>query len=325
MINPVYRIFETILLLTLCLQVFCQDATVFTADEGIYYNHPSIKMWASSYKIVRGFVRIDDREAGRVTAGEPSSCLGKADGITVSLGDSGIAVVSFVEPVLNIPGYDFAVFENSFDGSFLELAFVEVSSDSLKWVRFPSTSLTPVDQQTGTFGLTNPALINNLAGKYKLYYGTPFDLEELKDSTGLDINEIKYIKIIDVIGCIDNRFASYDAYGFKINDPWPTPFPTGGFDLDAVAVLKRPAEINSKKATLEINVFPNPASDRINIIIRSGEQMLFLLTDLGGKIIISKQIQGYQSVVGLNEIPAGVYVIYLINNTIKYTMRLIII
>jgi hypothetical protein len=49
------------------------------------------------------------------------------------------------------PGYDFAIFENGFpfgSGSFyLELAFVEVSSDGKHFVRFNAISNTDTTQQ----------------------------------------------------------------------------------------------------------------------------------------------------------------------------------
>ena len=35
----------------------------------------------------------------------------------------------------------------------------------------------------------------------------------------------------------ENNFSSCDFNGHQINDPWPTPFNTGGFDLDAVGVI----------------------------------------------------------------------------------------
>ncbi len=57
----------------------------------------------------------------------------------------------------------------------------------------------------------------------------------------LDLNNIKYVRITDVIGSINPAYASYDFKGNIINDPWKTTYDpdpgTGGFDLDAVAVL----------------------------------------------------------------------------------------
>ena len=102
---------------------------------------------------------------------------------------------------------------------------------------FPATSLTPTDVQTDTYGSTDPTMINNLAGKYRIGYGTPFDLEELRDSTGIDIDSIVYVRVIDVVGSVDSQYATYDAFGHMVNDPWPTPFPAGGFDLTGVGVI----------------------------------------------------------------------------------------
>ena len=153
------------------------------------------------------------------------------------MGDGGVAVLTFASPIANGPGWDFAVFENSFDGRFLELAFVEVSSDGIHYQRFPSVSLTQTNTQVGSWGLLDPTYIYNLAGKYAAGYGTPFDLEEIKDINPLvDVTRITHVRIIDVVGCLNDAYCSYDSQGNKINDPWPTPFGTGGFDLDAVGV-----------------------------------------------------------------------------------------
>ena len=92
----------------------------------------------------------------------------------------------------------------------------------------------------GILGVLNYMLIPGLtaiAGKFELNYGVPFDLEELADSSNIDIDEITHIRVIDVVGSINTEYASYDALGNIINDPWPTNFPSSGFDLDAVAVI----------------------------------------------------------------------------------------
>jgi hypothetical protein len=116
-------------------------------------------------------------------------------------------------------------------------SFAPRVADGERFVRFPSVSLTPTDEQVDGFGSLDPTNIHNLAGKYRQGYGTPFDLEDLADSTGIDINNIRFVKIIDVVGCIQPEYASYDSEGNIVNDPWPTPFYSGGFDLDAVCVI----------------------------------------------------------------------------------------
>jgi hypothetical protein len=62
-------------------------------------------------------------------------------------------------------------------------------------------------------------------------------LDDVKDlDLRVNVNRITHVRIIDVIGALEDEWAGYDSLGNKINDPWPTPFEAGGFDLDAVGV-----------------------------------------------------------------------------------------
>ncbi len=203
----------------------------------------SIVAWATGVSVVRGLDDIAVPDGPHVIYGSESDAVGPIDFTSttaVSLGDGGSATVTFAHPIRNGEGPDFAVFENSFDDYFLELGFVEVSTDGERFVRFPATSLTQTDSQVVSH--VDPTFINNLAGKYRVGYGTPFDLEELRDSTGINIDSIVYVRIVDVVGSIDPQYATYDAYGHIVNDPYPTSDPTGnwrsgGFDLTGVAVM----------------------------------------------------------------------------------------
>jgi hypothetical protein len=177
-------------------------------------------------------------DSGLAISGSPEAALGPAtENGVVSLGDGGWICLEFPGLVRNGPGPDFAVFENGFSDSFLELAFAEVSSDGKTFVRFPAVSLTQTAVQTGPFGLLQGNLLHNLAGAYRAGIGTPFELDELEGMAGIDLQAIRYIRIRDVVGSIDPALGSRDSRGNLVNDPFPTPFPSGGFDLDAVAVL----------------------------------------------------------------------------------------
>lgn len=277
--------------------------------NAIHSDSSAIKGWAVKYFIKRGYVQINDKGLGTATGGSDNSCTGKADNISVSLGDSGYAIVSFAEPVSNIPGPDFAVFENSFDGQFLELAFVEVSTDSSRWIRFPSASLTQNSVQTGSFGITDPSRINNLAGKYKVMYGTPFDLNELKDSSGIDINSINYIKILDVIGNISDPFASVDARNNRINDPWPTPFPQSGFDLDAVAVLRPVTSHANVQHENVLSIYPNPAHDNLVIFFDQPGRRQICLFNHTGRVLLRYPNEGISCHVDISGLKSGLYFI----------------
>jgi hypothetical protein len=209
-------------------------------STAIGMDDPSLVGWATGIDVVRGPMDISNPAAGNASFGVPELALGAASGEAidvVSLGDGGVASLTFVKPIVNGPGFDFAVFENGFGDNFLELAFVEVSSDGIHFFRFDSVSLTQTGTQVGGFDLLDPSDLDNLAGKYRQGYGTPFDLEELAGTPGLDVHHIVVVRIIDVVGSIDGNYATYDSLGNKINDPWPTAFDSSGFDLEAVGVL----------------------------------------------------------------------------------------
>ena len=210
------------------------------------HDDPRIVAWGTAVGALdRGRQDVSDPELGDVTYGTPEAALGPADAQidsypVVSLGDGGMIEILFGQPIRNGPGPDFAVFENGILDTFLELAFVEVSDDGARFVRFPPVSHTSQTAQVQSFGAVDATNIHNLAGKYRRGFGTPFDLAELGTlAPALDLERITHVRIVDVIGSIDPRFASYDSSTPPriVNDPWPTAFETGGFDLDAIGVL----------------------------------------------------------------------------------------
>jgi hypothetical protein len=225
-------------------------STALRADSSCFIN------WASKCHVQRGLKQINLPDSGYASVGSAQSAIGQAstNGVA-SLGDGGIATLTFDPPISDGNGFDFAIFENTFLDSFLELAFVEVSTDSQSWARFPNESLSQHKTQTGSFGFTQPTKIHNLAGKYRHPYGTPFDLQDVAMMSNIRINEIRYVRIIDVVGSIDTLYAQRDSKNRIINDPWPTPFPSSGFDLDAVGVIHQ-AEFNNINTSLTQNTIP---------------------------------------------------------------------
>ena len=229
-------------------------------SKAIHKDSANWVCWANQCTVQRGWLNIANPALGFVSSGlETDACGTAGEGGVVSLGDAGFVTLQFPFSIRNGDGPDFVVFENAFNETFLELAFVEVSSDGTNFVRFPSISNSDTSFQIGTFGAVDATKIYNLAGKYRSGYGTPFDLEELKDSLGIDLENITHVRIVDVVGSILPDFARRDSRGIVINDPWTTPFNEGGFDLDAVGVLNA----QSQNAVFQIsdagfNVFPNP-------------------------------------------------------------------
>lgn len=275
----------------------------------------AIVAWATGITVERGPIDISTPGSPLASFGDDITiALGKAGKTTtetVSLGDGGSATLTFDRPIRNGEGPDFAVFENAMlnnttKGYFLELAFVEVSSDGERFVRFPATSLTPDTLQTSTFGDTDPTLINNLAGKYVVGYGTPFDLEELKDSAGLDVNHVTHVRVVDVVGSILPDYATYDAYGHKVNDPWPTAFNSCGFDLSGVAVLHQAGEAVAEAEGETLRVYPNPATDRVSVCGPDHTSPL-LLYDAVGRCVMQHPATSQTVGLYLGQLPRGVY------------------
>jgi hypothetical protein len=215
-------------------------------SDALAANDPRFSLWAVEIEVERGPVDRSWPDSIEASYGDPAQALGPADASpdepwpVVSLGDGGSATLRFDPPFGDLPGPDFAVFENAFGGAFLELAHVEVSSDGVRFFRFPSVSLTaaPIGED-GSGGAVDPRDVHNLAGKYTAGFGTPFDLAELRHhSPLLDIQRITHVRVIDVVGSSDPAYGSTDSRGNLIIDPFPTPWFSSGFDLDAVGAFQ---------------------------------------------------------------------------------------
>lgn len=271
--------------------------------------------WANSCVVVRGFLNISDTTfmidgSNKASVGVDANGSGISDGQVVSLGDGGYATLGFTNAIADGPGFDFAVFENGFSNGFLELAFVEVSSDGQHFVRFPAISLTQTATQVATFDTLDATKLNNFAGKYREFYGTPFDLADLKDSTGIDLKQITHIRIRDVVGSILPAYATYDSQGHIVNDPFPTPFSSCGFDLDAVGVIHfAPQGIEGNKAIELIRCYPNPVSGNIYISILGSQPVSVAITDISGRILFEQPWSSKTTSIDMGSFSDGFYLI----------------
>lgn len=201
--------------------------------------------WATQVEsLERGPVDIADPTGPVATFGAAADALGPADVAVVSLGDGGRITLGFAEAIGDGPGDDFAVFENGFleDGTsafFAEFAFVEVSSNGSDFARFEAVTLH--DQPVFAFGTVDPSDFDNLAGDQPQLFGTGFDLAELAGhplvAAGLlDLQAVDHVRVVDVVG----NGTTQDSLMSPVFDPYPTPFPVGGFDVDAVGILNEP-------------------------------------------------------------------------------------
>ena len=212
-------------------------------STAIAANDPAIAGWASNYSEYIVGTNVDLQfQTPNLALGSAGNSSGNNNGFIfdiVSLGNNGSITLSFDQAITNGDGADFLVFENSFSDTFLELAFVEVSSNGIDFVRFDNISLTAAP--VGAFGNIDTTNIFGYAGKYRGGFGTPFDLQDLADKVAsnpsLNINYISHIRIIDINGDGSSADSLAPPAGPNpIYDPSPS-FGSAGFDLDAVAAM----------------------------------------------------------------------------------------
>lgn len=293
----------TILTPFICLSQYAPQAG-FAGSTAIHKDSSIIKTFNNYYpmgthiSMKRGWQNIADTILGKASVGSADSIYLSPNGYMLSLGDGGSVDIKLRYPIINGVGPDFVVFENGFpfseDSFFLELAFVEVSGDGKNYFRFPAYSLTDTLMQVGPFGGLKAHQLHNFAGKYIMPYGVPFDLSDLKDSLAPDV--ITYIRLVDVIGSINLEFAQKDEIGNIINDPWPTPFPSSGFDLHAIGFInivftESTHEMNVNKS---IKIFPNPVEQGGNVEIEYPAKYtsVKLLDILGKEVYFKDYLQG---------------------------------
>jgi hypothetical protein len=206
------------------------------STTAIAYDDPRVVAWAQGVASYLPGTGVSDPKWMM-----PSQAFGPAGTDTtavVVLGNGGTITLTFASPITDGASWDFAIFENSFASDvFLELGFVEVSSDGSHFARFDSafqSAVTPCGSCSGT-----AAEMGGLAGSYMVGYGTPFDLAALRNSPlvrdgSVDLTAIKYVRIVDIIG----DGTTLDSFGRGIVDPISSG-PTAGFDLDGIAVLNQ--------------------------------------------------------------------------------------
>ena len=117
----------------------------------------------------------------------------------------------------------------------------------------------------------------------------------------LDKNKVTHVRLIDVVGDINPDYASYDSEGHVVNDPWPTPFNSSGFDLDAVGVIHDIAHDVTENELEAIAVYPNPVKDRL--IVKAENLQSVEVYNLVGQMVANST----SSVVDFGNLNQGIY------------------
>lgn len=237
LVLPAIAILGTLLLLAACEAGGAGDTGVPSPAhmEGVPLGDPSIGGWAT------GVVAYEPGEEATAYT-DPSQALGPASGVSTEvlvLGRGGSVTLSFDGEISDGAGAELALFENGLgttDALFGELAYVELSSNGIDFVRFPVR--TERTEPITAYERFDTRDYVGFAGLHPAGTGTAFDFSEVATEPEVlagtvDLASIRVVRIVDVVG----DGSQTDVAGNPIYDPYPT---TGsaGFDLDGVALLR---------------------------------------------------------------------------------------
>jgi hypothetical protein len=142
----------------------------------------------------------------------------------------------------------------------------------------------------------------------------------LPQDSFLNLDYITHVRIIDVVGSIDSHFATYDSFGNVVNDPFPTPFESGGFDLDGVGVIHQ-GILGIEEHFQNLSLYPNPA--KYEISIATSEYSDIQIIDLSGKICDSFSVGSYKKI-DIQHLEKGVYILNVSSKSGRSSKKLIL-
>ncbi len=82
--------------------------------------------------------------------------------------------------------------------------------------------------------------------------------------------------------------------------------------------------INETTINLELNVYPNPATNYLTLKVEKLESLTFQLIDLQGKVIENKKVTAITSTINMEELPKAIYFLNVTkNNQLIKTFKVI--
>lgn len=134
-------------------------------------------------------------------------------------------------------------------------------------------------------------------------------------------------KCVDVDGASLTNGANIHqwTYGNSKNQHWQLVQITNPAARTGTIPAKEAAQIQPGDPVTAFSVFPNPVQDKVTIIVPGVEKgpVVVSVTDIAGKVIYKATVTTSKHTVDLNDRPAGIYFVNMINGT-KVTTRKIV-
>jgi hypothetical protein len=136
------------------------------------------------------------------------------------------------------------------------------------------------------------------------------------------------------------KFAIYDSYGdglccaygagsYSVTDAAGTILLTGGSFTFSDGGLIRSGVANLDELHIkEFNVYPNPASDVLNVAFETSEAAIITLLDLQGRVVATKNANGQTGTqvveFAVNELAKGSYIVNISSNGFTKTQNVVV-
>lgn len=180
----------------------------------------------------------------------------------------------------------------------------------------PSSGLLPVDYLEPLAGRHEQGTCNILTWTTALEINNDyFNLQRSTD--GIDFTPIA---IIDGQGnaTIEHNYSYIDNnYKTGINY-----YRLMQVDFDGHREFSNIAAVNAQLPEVAMQIYPNPASDVVNVILSAEQGMLTIVDELGNAVL-AKPVQGSTTRFYIANLPKGVYTISLRNGAVTKNMRLV--
>ena len=88
-----------------------------------------------------------------------------------------------------------------------------------------------------------------------------------------------------------------------------------GWMLDNIQLIAHTEGIQDNRYLDDINIYPNPATDKITIeILGAIKETILAIVDIEGQLLITQQINELKTQIDINTLPSGVYFVRLTND-----------
>ena len=158
-----------------------------------------------------------------------------------------------------------------------------------------------------------------------------YDYEEELAGCAWDVESSNLATSASGIGLTSLQMKTITEFadmGWDFADTWDIdPWINNGYPFLRNNIIEVSVEENLSLNNPQIKIFPNPATDNINIILQNEEQINFIrISDISGREVKSVSVNSYANNISMNisDLPQGFYVINLYSGAEVYSCAFVV-